>query len=68
MRKLDFFRLPAPAAMPAHLGAGSLKKSNFLMFSKVLRNGADQANCVFIMQPVTEVCFDGLGQWDRLLY
>ena len=44
MRKLDFFRLPAPAAMPAHLGAGSLKKSNFLIFSKVLRKGADQAN------------------------
>ena len=44
MRKLDFFRLPAPAAVLAHLGAGSLKKSNFLIFSKVLRKGADQAN------------------------
>ena len=48
MRKLDFFRLPAPAAMPAHLGAGSLKKSNFLIFSKVLRKGADQANNLII--------------------
>ena len=45
MRKLDFFRLPAPAAVLAHLGAGSLKKSNFLIFSKVLRKGADQAIC-----------------------
>ena len=43
MRKLDFFRLPAPAAVLAHLGAGSLKKSNFLTFSKVLRIGPDQA-------------------------
>ena len=43
MRKLDFSRLPAPAVMLAHLGAGSLKKSNFLIFSKVLRKGADQA-------------------------
>ena len=53
MRKLDFFRLPAPAAMPAHLGAGSLKKSNFLIFSKVLRKGADQANweIVRILEP-----------------
>ena len=44
MRKLDFFRMPAPAAILVHLGAGSLKKSNFLIFSKVLRKGADQAN------------------------
>ena len=44
MRKLDFFRLQAPAAVPAHIGASSLKKSNFLIFSKVLRKGADQAN------------------------
>ena len=43
MRKLDFFRMPAPAAILVHLGAGSLKKSNFLIFSKVLRKGADQA-------------------------
>ena len=43
MRKLDFFRLQAPAAVPAHIGASSLKKSNFLIFSKVLRKGADQA-------------------------
>ena len=43
MRKLDFFRLSAPAAVLAHLGAGSLKKSNFLIFSKALRKGADQA-------------------------
>ena len=49
MRKLDFFRLPAPAAMPAHLGAGSLKKSNFLIFSKALRKGADQAICTTIL-------------------
>ena len=44
MRKLDFFRLPAPAAMLAHLGASNLKKSKILIFSKVLRKGADQAN------------------------
>ena len=44
MRKLDFSRLPATAAVLAHLGAGSLKKSNFLILSKVLRKGADQAN------------------------
>ena len=46
MRKLDFFRLPAQAAMLAHVGAGSLKKSNFLIFSKVLRKGADRAKCI----------------------
>ena len=45
MRKLDFSRLLAPAAVLAHLGASSLKKSNFLIFSKVLRKGADQAKC-----------------------
>ena len=52
MRKLDFFRLPAPAAVPAHLGADSLKKSNFLIFSKVLRKGADhdQANNLIIQK------------------
>ena len=44
MRKLDFFRLQAPAAVPAHIGASNLKKSNFLIFSKVLRKAADQAN------------------------
>ena len=44
MRKLDFSRLPATAAVLAHLGAGSLKKSNFLIFSKVLIKGADQSN------------------------
>ena len=43
MRKLDFFRLPAPRCAGMAAGAGSLKKSNFLMFSKVLRKGADQA-------------------------
>ena len=26
------------------------------------------SHCAFVMQPVREVCFDGLGQWDRLLY
>ena len=58
MRKLDFFRLPAPEAVLAHLGADSLKKSNFLIFSKVLRKGADQAkykiysSCtIFYMHP-----------------
>ena len=50
MRKLDFFRLSAPAAVLAHLSAGSLKKSNFLIFSKVLRKGADQAK--FILYPI----------------
>ena len=44
MRKLDFFRLPAsPRCAGMAAGAGSLKKSNFLIFSKVLRKGADQA-------------------------
>ena len=52
MRKLDFFRLPAPAAVLAHLGAGSLKKSNFLIFSKVLRKGADQAKCIEILAEI----------------
>ena len=46
VRKLDFFRLPAPAAVLAHLGASSLKKSNFLTFSKVLRIGPDQAKYI----------------------
>ena len=32
--------------MLAHLGAGSLKKSNFLIFSKVSRKGADQAKYI----------------------
>ena len=49
MRKLDFFRLQAPAAVPAHIGASSLKKSNFLIISKVLRKGADQAKCNSLM-------------------
>ena len=44
MRKLDFFRLPAPRCASTAAGADSLKKSNFLMFSKVLRNAPDQAN------------------------
>ena len=43
MRKLDFFRLPAPRCASTAAGAGSLKKSNFLMFSKVLRKTPDQA-------------------------
>ena len=43
VRKLDFFRLPAPRWASTAAGAGSLKKSNFLKFSKVLRIGADQA-------------------------
>ena len=48
VRKLDFFRLPAPAAVLAHLGASSLKKSNFLTFSNVLRIGPDQAKYILI--------------------
>ena len=32
--------------MLAHLGAGGLKKSNFLIFSKVSRKGADQAKYI----------------------
>ena len=44
MRKLDFFRLPAPRCTSMAAGAGSLKKSNFLIFSKVLRKAPDQAN------------------------
>ena len=43
MRKLDFFRLPALSCAGMAAGAGSLKKSNFLMFSKVLRKAPDQA-------------------------
>ena len=44
MRKLDFFRLSAPWCASTAAGTGSLKKSNFLMFSKVLRKAPDQAN------------------------
>ena len=44
MRKLDFFRLLAPMCAGTAAGACSLKKSNFLMFSKVLRKAPDQAN------------------------
>ena len=46
MRKLDFFRLLAPKCASTAAGAGSLKKSNFLTFSKVLRIGPDQANTI----------------------
>ena len=46
MRKLDFFRLPAPRCASTTGGADSLKKSNILMFSKVLRKGADQAKYI----------------------
>ena len=35
--------------LAAHLGAGNLKKSNILIFSKVLRKGADQAIYSFFM-------------------
>ena len=49
MRKLDFFRLPALRCASTAAGAGSLKKSNFLIFSKVLRKGADQANSTVIL-------------------
>ena len=44
MRKLDFFRLLAPMCAGTAAGACSLKKSNFLMFSKVVRKAPDQAN------------------------
>ena len=43
MRKLDFFRLTVPKCASTAAGAGSLKKSYFLTFSKVLRIGPDQA-------------------------
>ena len=43
MRKLDYFRLPGPRCTSTAAGAGSLRKSNFLMFSKVLRKAPDQA-------------------------
>ena len=43
MRKLDYFRLPGPRCTSTATGAGSLKKSNFLMFSKVLRKAPDQS-------------------------
>ena len=56
MRKLDFFRLSAPPVVLAHLGAGSLKKSNFLIFSKVLRKGADQAKYLY-----TQIIFYSLN-------
>ena len=46
MRKLDFFRLPVPSCADTAAGAGSMKKSNFLMFSKVLRKAPDQAICI----------------------
>ena len=45
MRKLDFFRLPAPAAVLGHLGAISLKLPNFLTTSQDVTKGADQAKC-----------------------
>ena len=44
MRKLDFFRLLAPMCAGTAAGACSLKKSKFLMFSKVLRKAPDQSN------------------------
>ena len=71
MRKLDFFRLQAPAAVPAHIGASSLKKSNFLIFSKVLRKGADQAICRVLSRVpileyrVTKLC---LMSWSIVTY
>ena len=48
MRKLDYFRLPGPRCTSTAAGAASLKKSNFLMLSKVLRKAPDQSNNVFI--------------------
>ena len=43
MRKLDFFRLLVPRCASTAAGASSLEKSNFLIFSKVLRKAPDQA-------------------------
>ena len=53
MRKLDFFRLPVPRCADTAAGAGSLKKSNFLTFSKVLRIGADQA--IYLVKLYSEI-------------
>ena len=63
MRKLDFFRLPVPVAMLVHLGAGSLKKFNFLIFSKVLRKGADQAN---YMKEMSKKINSGFSTFSRI--
>ena len=49
MRKLDYFRLPGPRCTSMAAGAGSLRKSNFLMFSKVLRKAPDQANTLLFL-------------------
>ena len=46
MTKLEILRLSAPRCASMAAGAGSLEKSNFLVFSKVLRKAPDQANYI----------------------
>ena len=46
VRKLESFRLTAPAAVLGHLGAISQKLPNFLTTSQDVTKGADQANKV----------------------
>ena len=49
--------------MLAHLGAGSLKKFNVLIFSKVLRKGADQAN---YMKEMSKKINSGLSTFSKI--
>ena len=47
----DFLRLTAPAAMPGHLGAVSLKKSHdiiILSFCNILKGQANIVLCIYI--------------------
>ena len=65
MRKLDFFRLSAPRCASTASGAGSLKKSNFLMFSKVLSKAPDQAKCAMLVYIILSHLFLDLNQASK---
>ena len=49
MRKLDYFRLPGSRYTSMAAGAGSLKMSNFLIFSKVLKKTLDQCSLTMMI-------------------